>query len=154
MSRLPRPKYAQVLPHNSGTATRGQLVAIHLLYLISSGQVAVASAKLEILRALKFYDVDSSMHTLIAEVDVCISRGDYEQVCVIYSLTNLEALAFVTQRFRDLNEQDADVGERLYLMSLHGRILLVLYIFCLSDLIETWNSCEGTFSADPMRGSL
>lgn len=45
-----------------------------------SKQLAEASAKLETLKALKEYDTDSEMITLIAEVEVNILRGDAEQV--------------------------------------------------------------------------
>jgi hypothetical protein len=45
-----------------------------------SKQLAEAAAKLETLKALKEYDIDSEMITLIAEIEVNILRGDAEQV--------------------------------------------------------------------------
>lgn len=78
--RFPYPKYGQILSDDSGTSTCYQSVDVPIQYLTFSGQVAKASTKLEVLEALKFYDVDSSMHTLMAKVEVCVIRADYEQV--------------------------------------------------------------------------
>jgi hypothetical protein len=43
-------------------------------------QLTEATAKLEKLKALQYYDVDTALHVLMAEVDVNMLRGDFEEV--------------------------------------------------------------------------
>jgi hypothetical protein len=50
-----------------------------------------ATAKLEKLKALQYYDVDTALHVLMAEVDVNVLRGDYEEVCLSDSKLSLGA---------------------------------------------------------------
>lgn len=45
-----------------------------------SKHLTEAIAKLEKLKALQYYDVDTTLHVLMAEVDVDILRGDFEEV--------------------------------------------------------------------------
>ena len=80
VSRLSYLEYAEVLPNNCRIATRSQLVTLFDLYLEFSGHVTEAIAKLEILKALEFYDTGSTLYTLMAEIEVSVARGDYEQV--------------------------------------------------------------------------
>lgn len=37
----------------------------------------------------------------------------------------LQALALITQKFDEVNQREGDVAETLYVMLLHGRVLLV-----------------------------
>lgn len=46
----------------------------------NSKQLTEATAKLEKLKALQYYDVDTALNILIAEVDVNMLRGDFEEV--------------------------------------------------------------------------
>jgi hypothetical protein len=41
-----------------------------------------ATAHLEKLKALQYYDVDTALYVLMAEVDVNVLRGDFEEVCL------------------------------------------------------------------------
>jgi hypothetical protein len=50
-----------------------------------------ATAKLEKLKALQYYDVDTALHVLMAEVDVNVLRGDFEEVCLSDSKLSLGA---------------------------------------------------------------
>jgi hypothetical protein len=46
----------------------------------NSKHLTEAIAKLEKLKALQYCDVDTALHVLMAEVDVDMLRGDFEEV--------------------------------------------------------------------------
>ena len=59
----------------------------------------------------------------------------------------------VKEKFTKMNEVEGDVAERLYLMSLHARILLVAWPTSCVLMVETWTAGEDDYDAVAMCGS-
>lgn len=53
------------------------------IFLICRRRLGEASLKLQKLKALQYYDVDTALHTLLGEVEVNILQGDAEEVALI-----------------------------------------------------------------------
>lgn len=59
---------------------RSDLLKILLTYRKQLGE---ATLKLQKLKALQYYDIDTAMHTLLGDVEVNMLRGDAEEVADI-----------------------------------------------------------------------
>jgi len=93
--------------------------------LIVRKQLGEAILKLEKLKALEIHEAESSIHVFLGEVNVNLLRGDTEEVNPNISRTNLKALILVRQKLQKLKDGDDHVGERLHLMLVQSRLLIV-----------------------------
>jgi hypothetical protein len=54
------------------------------LFLICRKNLAEATFKLQKLKALQYYDVETEVHILLGEVEVNMLRGDAEEVFLLF----------------------------------------------------------------------